>query len=127
MATITLSIRNNETGEIRHCKLESYWDGLDPISRGNLLYFLTEGNFSSDTNKHSLFFEEDKEPTKIYFKTGTTNAFTILDAHLPSGEVIKVERQNPECFGDREADAFQCIKCFFTNECMKAFKERERL
>jgi hypothetical protein len=86
--TYFVRIRKNETGEVRNAEME--WDWLRNGPGGDMFWW-TDGNFGCDCNRELQFeYAVGKEYDEIVCEC-STGRFTVLDANLPDGTVIKID------------------------------------
>lgn len=75
----TVSIKNNDTNEIRDCFIDVPWDESS-------LYWWTEGNMSCDCNRSIIF----NDWIDMNFECGEEQ-YSVLAAKLEDGTIIPIE------------------------------------
>ena len=80
----TIRIRNNETQEVRKAALELPWEN-------HTHFWLTEGNYGCDCNRGLAFERAAGADPEWGSQPCGDSKFSILDATLPDGTVIKVD------------------------------------
>ena len=82
----TLQVRRTADGLVRECAGPE----TAPWSEGSL-YYLTEGNFGCDCNRHLMFERAGgADPDIMGHPCGATR-YSILSATLPDGTVVPVD------------------------------------
>jgi hypothetical protein len=76
-------IKNNQTGEIRESDQDLDW------GEGSLFWW-TDGNFGCDCNREWVFQRAGNEPISDDPECGNSR-YTVIDAVLDSGVVIKID------------------------------------
>lgn len=84
--SFSIDIRKNATGEVRTYKFNFDWED-------HTFFWLTEGNFGCDCNRH-LEFERaggERGPNDIEDTHCSEGRYTILHATLPDGSRIPID------------------------------------
>lgn len=92
-------MRKNETGEIRECQMDMDWHKPQPDDPDwTDMFWWTEGNFACDCNRHDTFERAvGIEPSDEYdddIPCGH-HRFTVIEAILPDGTRIQIDRPIP--------------------------------
>lgn len=75
-----VAIRNNATGEVRHCTME----GLEWHQHS--MFWWTEGNFGCDCNRRATWASDDQMESCC-----GQGDFSVLYAELPDGTRISID------------------------------------
>jgi hypothetical protein len=98
-----VTIRKNDTGEVRRYAMDFDWDKDEGQTD---LFWWTDGNFGCDCNRGSSFLRaggpgpaDDPHWNNVEFDCGH-EGYTVLHAYLPDGRVIPIDAPADQSTGD---------------------------